>query len=321
MITLALVTDATSLPIDYDMPLLLDACQEYGYTAEVCIWEDPVVDWSHFDAVLLRSPWNCIERLPEFLAWCERVAAATQLLNPLSVVQWGLDKLYLADIAARGVPIIPSKFVAPGSCPMQAHREFLAAYPETKEIVVKPTVGSYSRGVQRFTRPMEAESMLHIAQLLGKGNHVILQPYLDSIDCNGETDLIYFDGVFSHAIRKGAMLMPDGTVHVPTLEFRKARVPDEDEHAVAVAALEAAASHLGLDRPLLYGRVDLVRGNDGKPVVLEMEICEPSLNLPFAEGSALRLVKALAKRLESRLPATGSDIFSQVNSPGRIVAT
>ena len=294
---LALITDAASLPIDYDMPLLLDACAASGITAEVCIWDDPAIDWARFDAVLLRSPWNCIERLPAFLAWCEHVGTITRLFNPASVARWGLDKLYLADIAALGVPIVPSKFIGPDANPLLALRAFLADYPQTQEIVVKPTVGSYSRGVQRYTRPREADAAAHIATLLGQGCHVIVQPYFDSIDHDGETDLIYFDNVYSHAIRKSAMLMPDGTVNVPTLEFRKARTPDDEERGVALAALRAAASHLGLERPLLYGRVDLIRGDDGKPVVLEMEICEPSLNLPFGEGSALRLVQALAKRL------------------------
>lgn len=297
MISLALVTDEASLPIDYDMPLLVDACQASGFKVEVCIWENPGIDWSQFDAVLLRSPWNCIEQLAEFLTWCERVATVTQLFNPVSVARWGLDKLYLADIAAFGVPIIPSHFVEPGADPVLALQKFLRAYPDTKEIVVKPTVGSYSRGVQRYTRPREDEAAKHISKLLGKGCHVILQPYIDSIDRDGETDLIYFDNVYSHAIRKSAMLMQDGTVNVPTLEFRKSRSADDEEQVVALAALNAAAAHLGLEKPLLYGRVDLIRDVDGKPMVMEMEICEPSLNLPFGEGSALRFAQALKGRL------------------------
>ena len=297
MIKLALVTDAASLPIDYDMPLLLEACRVSGYAAEVCEWEDGAVDWTSFDAIVLRSPWNCIEQLPAFFAWCERVASQTLLLNPLSVAKWGLNKLYLADIAARGVPIIPSLFVAPDSCPMHAWRDFFAAHPGTEEIVIKPTIGSYSRGVRRFRRSMESDAVMHMARLLGQGSHVIVQPYLSAFDLHGETDMVYFDLQFSHAIRKGAMLAADGTVNVPTLEFRTARNPDADELAVAEAALKAAAAHLDLEQQLLYGRVDVVRGADGKPVVLEMEICEPSLNLPFCEGSALRLVQAVARRI------------------------
>ncbi|MFC9229873.1 RimK family alpha-L-glutamate ligase [Streptomyces decoyicus] len=297
--TLALVTDATSLPIDYDMPPLLEACQTVGLATEVCSWEDPATDWSRFDAVLFRSPWTWAERLPEFLAFCERIAAVTHLITPMSLVRWALDKRYLADIAAHGVPVIPHKIVAPGADPLRAVQEFLAAHPRAEEFVIKPTDGCYSKDVQRYARPLEAAAAQHVARLLGNGSHVLMQPYVASVDRDGEIDLTYFDGVYSHAIHKSAMLMRDGTVKVPTLEYRKARVADEDERAVASAALAASASHLGLERPLICGRVDLVRGDDGKPMVLEMELCEPSLNLTFSEDSALRLAQALAERLKS----------------------
>lgn len=305
MHSIALVTDADSLSIDHDMPLLLEACQAVGLEAEVCSWRDPSADWSRFDAVLLRSPWSYVDRLAEFLAWCERVAAETQLFNPLSTAHWCLDKRYLADLDARGVPVVPSTFVEPSAAPLPALREFLSTHPRTQEFVVKPTVGASSKGVERYIRAREAEAAEHMSRLLGQGFHVLLQPYLTSIDRYGETDLVYFDGVYSHAIRKGALLMPDGTVNAPTFDFRKARAADEDEQALALAVLEAAVAQLRLEQPLLYARVDLIRGDDGKPLVLEMELCEPSLNLPLAEGSAMRLAKALAGRLASQTSDSG----------------
>ncbi|MCK7621698.1 hypothetical protein MUU72_00895 [Streptomyces sp. RS10V-4] len=295
---LALVTDGASLVIDYDMPLLLDACQAAGVRAEICSWQDPDIAWERFDAVLLRSPWSYVENLPQFLEWCEYVTDVVPLFNPLPVVRWNLDKHYLADLAAAGVPVVPSGFVAPGEDPAAALRAFLAGPGRGAELVVKPTVGAYSRDVQRFPRQAAAEAAAHLGKLLDQGRHVILQPYLDRIDQHGETDLIYFDGVYSHAIRKRALLLPDGTVDEPTQDARAARAAAEDERAVAAAALDAAAAHLGLREPLLYGRVDLVRDADGKPVVLELELGEPSLSMPFSEGSAARFARAIAERLE-----------------------
>ena len=299
MKTLALITDESSLPIDYDMPLLLDACKAVDLTATVCNWEDTTIDWSIYDAIVFRSPWNCIENLPKFLDWCERVDSVSTLLNPLPVAKWALDKHYLADLAVYGVPVVPSTFVDSDSTPVLALREFFITYAQTQEIVVKPTIGSYSRGVKRFTRSQETEAAEHITKLLRHGNKVILQPYFESIDHDGETNLIYFDGIYSHAIRKSALLMSDGTVNVPTLDFRKACTADENECRVAAAALVAAASHLRLEHALLYGRVDLIRDHEGNPMVLELDICEPSLNFPFSEGSALRFVQSLSKRLQS----------------------
>ncbi|MEV6833750.1 hypothetical protein AB0N17_04385 [Streptomyces sp. NPDC051133] len=298
---LALVTDETSIAIDYDMPLLLDALQEAGVEAEICSWRDPDIAWDRFDAVLLRSPWSYTDRLQEFLDWCEYVSDVTSLFNPLPVVRWNLDKHYLADLAAAGVPVVPSGFVAPGADPEAALRAFLAGHDQAAEIVVKPTIGAYSRHVRRFARTQLPQAAAYLAELLGEGRHVILQPYLDAIDTHGEGDLIHFAGTYSHAIRKHALLLADGTVKEPTQDARSAREATDDERAVAAAALDAAAAHLELREPLLYGRVDLIRGTDGKPLVLELELCEPSLSMPFAPASATRFARAIGTRLH-RLP-------------------
>ena len=300
MNTVALVTDQASLPIDYDMTLLLDACTAAGLTAEVRDWEDPAADWSAYDLVLLRSPWTYVDRLPAFIAWCERVDTVTELHNPLPIVRWSLDKSYLADLAARGVPVVPSTFISPDTDPAAAVQQFLAAHPETREIVVKPTVGAYSKDVRRFVRLREADAVAHVARLRDDGFAALLQPYVESVDRDGETDLIYFDGIYSHAIRKSAMLMSDGTVNVPTFESRTAREADADERAVASAALAAASAHLMLDHPLVYARVDVIRNGEGAPVVLELELCEPSLNLPFTDHGATRFAEAVAGRLGVR---------------------
>lgn len=293
----ALVASASSLPIDYDMPLLLPACREAGLQAEVCDWEDSTIVWSEYDAAVLRCPWNYVDRLPKFLDWCDHVSRATHLFNPPSVARWNLNKYYLADLAARGVPTVPTSFVEPGQDTERSWKAFLGAHSLASEVVIKPTVGAYSKGVQRFAREREVEAVAYLSKLIEAGHHVILQPYLDAIDTHGETDLTYFDGVYSHAIRKGAMLMPDGTVHVPTQDFRAARVADEAERRIASAALAAAASCLRLDRPLLYARVDLIKGYDGQPLVLELEVCEPSLNLPLSEEGARRFAEAITSRV------------------------
>lgn len=309
---LALATDAPSLPVDFDMPLLVAACRDIGLPVDIREWDSPDVDWSRYDAVVLRSPWDYASRLPEFLAWCERVSGVTRLVNPLPALRWSLDKHYLADLADHGVPIVPTTFINSGEAPVPALQRFFSTHSEVREIVVKPTIGCYSQHVRRYPRESVAEAAEHAGRLLGKGCDVIIQPYLSAIDDSGETDLIYFEGKFSHAIRKSALLMPDGTVNVPAQEFRSPRNPDERERAVASSALDAVAAHLRLDGPLLYGRVDLVRDNTGEPVVLEVEICEPSLSLPFAENSAMRFAQALS-RLPSGRPADADELSEVVS--------
>lgn len=300
MKTLALVTSAGSLPIDVDMPLLLEACQTVGLQAQVCDWEDPQVSWERFDAAVLRSPWNYVDDLPGFLAWCDRVAQRTRLFNPPSVSRWSLDKRYLADLAGHGVPVVPTEFVSPQlseSASLEALQALMDQHPQSGEVVIKPTVGAYSRDVQRFPRAAAHQAHSYILRLQQRGCHVMLQPYLSAIDRDGETNLAFFNGQYSHAIRKSAMLMADGTVHVPTQDLRQARHADAQEQAVATQALQAAGRHLQLREPLIYARVDLIRDPVGQPRVLELELCEPSLNLPFADGSALRFAKAIAQAM------------------------
>jgi O-ureido-D-serine cyclo-ligase len=299
MKSLALVTCAASLPIDFDMPPLLEAFGTLGLHTLVCDWEDPSINWSGFDAVLLRSPWNYSDRLPAFLRWCERVEAKTCLLNPAVVARFALDKHYLAALSSLGVPTVPTRFIETGMDPNAPIRAVFAAHPQSTDIVIKPTIGAYSKNVQRFARDREQEACAYAAGLLANGNPVMVQPYLPSIDHVGETNLTYFDGSYSHAICKSALLMADGTVNVPTQDLRAARVADEDEQAVAKVALQAAAQFMGLTPPLLYGRVDLIRDTKGCPVVLELDICEPSLNLAFSHGSAMHFAQSVAARLAS----------------------
>src|SRR5690554_1330446 len=107
---IAIVTTVDLITLDVDEELLLPHLPE----AEVVAWDNPDVDWSRYEVVLLRSPWNYTERLPEFLEWAERVSQVARLHNPLDIVRWNTDKRYLEDLAERGVPTVPTVFVAPG---------------------------------------------------------------------------------------------------------------------------------------------------------------------------------------------------------------
>src|SRR5579875_627024 len=110
---IALVTARAARGSDGDMPPLLSALHDAGTDAQELDWDDDAIDWSRFDLALLRSTWDYCERLPAFLAWAERVAAQTRLLNPLPVIRWNTDKHYLADLARAGVPVVPGAFVEP----------------------------------------------------------------------------------------------------------------------------------------------------------------------------------------------------------------
>lgn len=296
---LALATAIAAAGQDEDLVPLLEACARIGLDAVARAWDDPSVGWSRFDAVLIRSTWDYTQRLPEFQRWCERVAAQTRLVNPLPVIHWNSDKHYLADLAERGVPVVPTRFVEPDQEPLPALQGFLSEHAQAAEFVVKPAVGAGSRDAQRYSRAQEFAAANHIARLLGAGRSAMLQPYLDSVDRHGETALIHLDGIFSHAIRKGPLLAPDAEAssHLFAAEAITPRTPEGDEMEVSLRAMKAMSHRLQLTQPLTYARIDLIRDDSGVPRLLELELCEPSLFFDHAAGSADRFAGILARLL------------------------
>jgi glutathione synthase/RimK-type ligase-like ATP-grasp enzyme len=289
---IALITAAAARNLDEDLAPLVDALGGFDVDASVVEWDDATVDWSRFDIAVLRSTWDYTQRLDEFLRWIEQVSTKTTLLNPPDVVRWNTDKHYLAHLAAAGVAIVPSRFIEPDENADSTLGHFLAEH--AGEFVVKPSVGAGSRDAQRYAHDERDAALAHAQRLLDARRSVLLQPYLGRVDEHGETALVFFDGMFSHAIRKGALLRrgEGPTRALFAAEHITPREPSARELAVAQQTLAA----IPFDRPLLYARVDLIHDDDGAPRVLELELTEPSLFFAHGAGSAQRLAAALRAR-------------------------
>jgi glutathione synthase/RimK-type ligase-like ATP-grasp enzyme len=285
MASVAVATCRAQEGRDDDHLAALDALRRLGIDATTQIWDDPI-EWDAFDMVLVRSTWDYTDRLDEFLAWARRVP---RLENPANVLEWNTDKHYLADLAAAGVPVISTAYIRSGDD---------LVVPDSPRFVVKPSVGAGSRGAARFDAEDVVSARRHVDELAARGLVAMVQPYLESVDERGETAALYFDGVFSHAIEKGAMLAttqldPSGLYFTERIARREATDAELD---VARRALEAAAQALGLGSPLLYARVDMIEGASG-PEVIELEVTEPSLFLTFSDGAADRFARAVEARL------------------------
>ena len=264
---LALVTSSAARALDTDLPLLLAELPE----ATVVLWDDHTVDWAAFGAVVLRSTWDYHAHLGPFLDWARSVDAVTALWNPPHLIEWNIDKRYLLELEASGVPIVPTQFVG-------ATDELPSC---GGDIVVKPAVGAGSIDVRRFgDDPAGAHD--HIDALRARDAVAMVQPYMPAIDEHGETGLVFVGGVFSHALRKEPILA--STVEWEGAMFARERVaagvPSPAERELGervVAALPATA----------YARVDLLPGVDG-PVLLELEVVEPSLFLHLDPAAPAR---------------------------------
>lgn len=266
---------------DEDEPLALPALRRAGIDVDVVLWTDPAVPWGDYDRILLRSTWDYPQRLGQFLSWLETAAAVTDLRNPLPMLRWNLDKRYLADLDRAGVPVTDTTFVQPGRRPVLPAGDF----------VVKPAVGAGSQGVASYGPSQHDLAHAHIHRLHDAGITVLIQPLLTSVPVDGEWPLVFFCGRYSHAANKRVALPDAATLDglfVP--ETTAPYVADAEQIATAQRAVDVVSDRFGVP---LYARVDLVRDDDARPRVLELELVEPSLFLPQAPPDATdRLVAA-----------------------------
>ena len=279
---------------DGDDAGLVAALRRRGLHARWLPWDDPQTEAA--DLVILRAAWDYAERRGEFLDWTARVP---HLLNAPAVVAWNSDKHYLADLAAAGVPVVPSTFIDPGT----------AVRMPRGELVVKPAVGAGSIDTARFTDLRLAAE--HAEALLDAGRSVLVQPYDARVEA-GETALVFLGGEESHAFVKGPMLPPPG--EQPALdesgtyvaEHLRPADPDAELWDVGHAALDAAAARLGIARTeFLYARVDLI-GAAGEARLLELELIEPGLGWRQLDAKTRELrQRSFALQVEAALDRFG----------------
>jgi glutathione synthase/RimK-type ligase-like ATP-grasp enzyme len=279
----ALATCAEIPDGDEDSSDLIRELGRRDVLAEAIVWDDAHVDWDAYDLVVLRSTWDYPRRRDAFLDWADCVS--DRLLNPVEVVRWNTDKHYFADLDSAGVAVVPTEIVDPEESFVLPDRPF----------VVKPVISAGAKDTVRYAAHDCERARAHVESLHRGGRSVMLQPYLEGIDVVGETALIFFDGELSHAIRKGPLLAegapPSAGLFAP--EEIRPRQAGADEIELAERALAEAPGS-----SLLYARIDVVP-HGGRPVVLEVELAEPSLFLAYSAGAVERFATAIARRLRT----------------------
>jgi glutathione synthase/RimK-type ligase-like ATP-grasp enzyme len=275
--SVAFAASPEALDLDDGWPLLRDAARAAGLEPAVAVWDDAAVDWAAFDLVVVIYTWGYVTRRARFLAWIDAVAPVTRLLNPAPVLRWNSDKAYLADLAAAGVPTVPTTRVPPGG----------AWEPPAADYVVKPAVASGGIGAARYVERSVADARRHVDALHADGQTALVQPYLPAVDAGGEAALVFLGEHFSHAVTKGGVLEADaGTVFGLWERQRIApHAPRDDELALAGQAVAAVRERFG---PTAYARIDVVDGPGGGPLVMEVELVEPTLFLDRAPAAAAR---------------------------------
>ncbi len=282
----ALVTSSAFPHLYEDDLLLVAALEEISVDSRPAVWSDPTVDWLAFDALVIRSPWDYFERLDEFRPWLDaRIASGVRMCNSSEIIDWNFDKRYLQDLAAAGVLLVPTIVVPRGESPDIVA---LARARGWEEIVVKPTISGGAYGTHRFRLDAADEYRDDIARTLSDRG-LLIQPFLPEILSAGELSLLFFDGVFSHAVCKRPKV---GDYRVQFVFGGTSETVDvRDEWIAEARACIAAAPALPV-----YARVDGVI-QDGKFLLMEFEVFEPLMFLNRHPLAAGRFARAIRGRL------------------------
>ncbi len=261
--------------------LLVSALAARGLDARWAVWDDPAVDWSSADVVAVRSTWDYEERLPEFLAWAEHVERWSVLLHGASTFRWNVDKSYLLELAAAGVPVVPTVLLDDPADLAAAASEFPG------RVLVKPRVGAGGRGVVVIERGLDLGLPVG---LQGARGPWVVQPVVESVRTEGEQSVFVLGGIPVSQVRK----VPSGEELRVHEWYGGTSTPVElDDEAALVATETLAVAQQLLGGELCYARVDLMRLPDGRLVVGELEAVEPGLYLDLLPENAEAFADAL----------------------------
>jgi hypothetical protein len=285
-----LITCAEFPQLDPDDRLLADALEALGLQVNAKVWSDRSVDWSASKLCLIRSTWDYDRRQHEFLNWLEQVSSVTRLCNDASLIKWNIDKSYLQSLAEQGVKIIPTKWLnADDEIHTEKFTEELKKLIEQfgPDLVLKPTVGLGGGGVVRINLVEQNQTNFELSlRHLQKSGKVMIQPFIQSVLREGEHSLVFFEGLFSHAIRKSP--------------FAKLAYAGQAGEAKIIATTEEIQFGLSviaqLPQPPLYARVDVVF-LDGQTHLMELELIEPSLYFSLSDRAEKLLAALIAMKL------------------------
>ncbi len=265
---------------------LLRSLREAGLDAHPVVWEDPHQDWRETKLAVIRSAWDYAFRRDQFVAWAERAAAQTTLWNSSRVVRWNTHKRYLCDLAARGVPVVPTVVLEAGST---ARLEEVLEERGWEDAVLKAAVAQSGRYAMLVPRQKRAQGQAHLDRLLPHED-LLVQPYITSVTHQGELSLVFIEGHCTHAARKRPA-HGDFRVHDDYGGEVELESPGPAELATALAALAAVGE------PVHYARADVVSGPGGQPLIMELELVEPELFFRLSPAAVERLTAAVLGQL------------------------
>ena len=266
--------------------ILSSILTEQDMSHEIQAWSDPLVDWSRFSHLLIKSPWDYFDYYPEFLEWIEKLKAlGIPVLNDLDTVVWNSSKEYLLEIESKGFPVIAGKILKKGSKPNLV--SIRQAVP-SDVVVVKPLVSGGAKNTLKIPVSDWDQFEQKVVELVASEDFLV-QPFIPEVAEVGEYSLIFFNRKFSHAVLKTPARSDFRVQHYFGGTIQEIQPSEEMLNSCQKLVDEFAAK-------TLYARVDGVEIG-GVFHLMELELIEPYLFLALSEKAIPNYEAALRKRL------------------------
>ncbi|XOV80310.1 MAG: RimK family alpha-L-glutamate ligase [Aestuariibacter sp.] len=264
--------------------LLHEPLKHVGWQVETVSWRATGINWSDYDLVIIRSPWDYQQDADAFLHCLETIESESRLLNDLTTVKWNISKTYLQDVQEAGIAIVPTLF------PNQLDSDTVnSAFTQFScdELVIKPVISANADHTYRLTRS-NLTGQLAQYQNIFQRREFMLQPFIRNIMEEGEYSLFYFGEQFSHAIKK---VPKSGDFRVQEEHGGQlfSVIPDAELLCIAQDTLSC------IPGKTLYARLDFVRYNN-RYMAMELELIEPSLYFNLDAESPQRFVHAMLQQ-------------------------
>lgn len=277
------------VPTHVDNHELIPAFAKYDLIYEEVVWDDPTVDWSQYDAILIRATWDYIDKYPQFIETMEHISnLGIPFFNTFETIKWNSTKQYLPELSQKGITIFPTLIVSRNDFPQI--QDMIQQQFGAQELVIKPAI---SGGAHRtFKTQLDAIQALY-EQNYASEEDVLIQPFIAEVANEGEWSLMFFNGAFSHAVlstpKSGdfrVQRMHGGTVQLVS--------PAPEMILEGQKVLKAIPTEVPL-----YARVDFIR-KDRKYYLMEIELIEPALFMKFDPLAADRFACAIQQRLKGK---------------------
>ncbi|MFC3414396.1 ATP-grasp domain-containing protein [Algoriphagus hitonicola] len=259
---------------------------DLGFTNEIVPWSDPQADWTQYSTLLIKSVWDYFDYYPEFLNWLEKIKdLGIPVLNDLDTIRWNSSKSYLLEIAEKGFPVISGMLLEKGKLP---NNEAIREQIQQEMVVVKPLVSGGAKNTFKISLSDWDNFLPKLTPLL-EDESFLVQPFVAEVAEVGEYSLLFFNGVFSHAVLK-TPAKADFRVQHYFGGTIKVIEPDPEMLESAKRLIREFAPNS------LYARVDGVLVN-GEFHLMELELIEPYLFLALTPEAIPNYITALRERL------------------------